>query len=204
MTANAAPRTLLQMAGANLAPAKLHEAVLVLIDVQNEYVDGKLALPDARPALKVIAGLLHRARVQDAPIFHVVHKGGAGTGKAFDPETRGFEVADDAAPVGAETVVEKGLPNAFANTTLLDLVRATGRKELILAGFMTHMCVSSTARAALDLGFRTTIAADACATRDLPDALGGEPLSAAAIHRAALTELSDRFAVICRAAEIEA
>jgi nicotinamidase-related amidase len=199
-----APRTLLQMAGANLAPAKLHEAVLVLIDVQNEYVDGKLALPDARPALKVIAGLLHRARVQDAPIFHVVHKGRAGSGGAFDPETVGFEIADDAAPVGAETVVEKGLPNAFANTTLLDLVKATGRKELILAGFMTHMCVSSTARAALDLGFRTTIAADACATRDLPDALGGEPLSAAAIHRAALTELSDRFAVICRAAEIEA
>jgi nicotinamidase-related amidase len=31
---------------------------------------------------------------------------------------------------------------------------------MVLAGFMTHMCVSSTARAALDLGFRTTIDAE--------------------------------------------
>lgn len=60
---------------------------------------------------------------------------------------------------------------------------------------MTHMCVSSTARAALDLGLRTTIAADACATRDLPDGSGGA-LSARAVHEVALAELSDRFAII--------
>ena len=44
---------------------------------------------------------------------------------------------------------------------------ALGVKKLVLAGFMTHMCVSSTARAALDLGFQTTVPADASATRDL-------------------------------------
>ncbi|MFN5528620.1 isochorismatase family protein, partial [Bradyrhizobium sp.] len=74
---------------------------------------------------------------------------------------------------------------------------ASGRKNLLLAGFMTHMCVSSTARAALDLGYRVTIDADSCATRDLPDGRGGM-LAAALVHDVALAELSDRFAIIAR------
>jgi len=60
-----------------------------------------------------------------------------------------------------------------------------------MIGFMTHMCVSSSARAALDHGFRVTIDADSCATRDLPDGCGSV-IDAATLHRVALTELSDR------------
>jgi nicotinamidase-related amidase len=94
-------------------------------------------------------------------------------------------------------VIEKELPNAFAGTDLKTRLDAAGHKDIVLAGFMTHMCVSSTARAALDLGFRTTIAAAACATRDLPDGRGGI-IPAATIHDVALVELSDRFALIAR------
>ena len=92
-------------------------------------------------------------------------------------------------------MIEKELPNSFAGTDLKARLDAIDRKNIVLAGFMTHMCVSSTARAALDLGLRTTIAADACATRDLPDGRGGT-LDARTIHEVALAELSDRFAII--------
>jgi nicotinamidase-related amidase len=194
------PRTLLEVAGASLSPARFADAVLVVIDAQREYVDGKLPLPDVGAALHVIEGLLHRARVVDTPIFHVVHRGRAGG--LFDPATAAFDIADEAAPSRGEPVVEKGLPNAFADTDLAGLLAAAGRREVILAGFMTHMCVSSTARAGVDLGFRMTIAADACATRDLPDPLGGPPVPARDVHRVALSELSDRFAIVCRAADI--
>jgi len=61
---------------------------------------------------------------------------------------------------------------------------------------MTHMCVSSTARAALDLGYRATVIADATATRALPDPTGGPDLAPEALQRAALAELADRFAVV--------
>ena len=64
-------------------------------------------------------------------------------------------------------------------------LKKLGRTQLVIAGFMTHMCVSSTARAALDLGYKATVAADAAATRDLPDPMGGV-ISADALHRAAL------------------
>jgi hypothetical protein len=90
------------------------------------------------------------------------------------------------------------LPNSFVGTSLLDLLSETGRRELILAGFMTHNCVSSTARAALDLGYRTTIDPIACATRDLPDGLGGV-VAAQPVHDVSLAALSDRIAIIARA-----
>jgi nicotinamidase-related amidase len=186
-------KTLLGMAGADLTPPKLSNAVLIVIDAQNEYVDGKLPLPGVKPALANIARLLEKARADGGRIVHVQHRGRAGG--AFDPATRAFAIADEAAPRVGETVVEKPLPNAFAGTTLNETLASMGTKRLVLAGFMTHMCVSSTARAALDLGYQTTIAADACATRDLPSGAGDIP--AADLHRAELAALADRFSIVC-------
>lgn len=190
-----APKTLLELAGANLDPPKLNEACLVLIDIQNEYCAGPLALPDAQAAIAAAARLLARARESGAAVFHVAHKGRAGG--LFDREAPRGAIVEHLTPRASEPVIEKGLPNAFAGTDLQARLAATGRTNIVLAGFMTHMCVSSTARAALDLGLRTTIAADACATRDLPDGRGGA-LAARTVHEVALAELSDRFAIIAR------
>jgi len=190
-----APKTLLELSGADLNPPRLADSCLVLIDIQNEYRSGPLALPDAEPAIAVAAKLLARARQSGAAIFHIAHKGRAGS--LFDREAERGAIVSSLTPLAGELVIEKALPNAFAGTDLQAKLAATGRTNIVLAGFMTHMCVSSTARAALDLGLRTTIAADACATRDLPDGRGGA-LSARTIHEVALVELSDRFAIIAQ------
>jgi len=187
------PRTLLEMAGADLRPGALAQSAVIVIDAQNEYLDGKLALPGVKPALDALSTLLARARDAGTPIIHIAHKGRPGG--LFDREGHGGEIIGAVAPISGEPVIEKPLPNAFAQTTLDSELKALGCKSLILAGFMTHMCVSSTARAALDLGYRVTIAGDAASTRDLPDPLGGV-VSANALHRAALAELGDRFAII--------
>ncbi len=194
-------KTLLQMAGADLTPPKLAETVLVVVDAQREYVDGALKLPGAPAALERIARLLDQARAAGAPVIHVQHKGKAGS--LFDPATPAFELAPEAAARDGEAIIEKGLPNAFAGTNLKEALDATGRKRLLLAGFMTHMCISSTARAALDLGFQTTIVSDASATRDLPvPGTEGEVLTADDLHRAELAMLADRFAIICTTNEL--
>ena len=74
--------------------------------------------------------------------------------------------------------------------------RYAPQTALIVGGFMTHMCVSATVRAATDQGFMSTIAADTVATRDLPDATGGDTIAAEVINRITLAALSDRFAWI--------
>ncbi len=190
-----APKTLLQMAGAPLDPAKLSEATLLIIDAQNEYRSGALPLAGVDAAVGEIAALLARARAAGAPIVHVQHRGKPGG--AFDLAAERGRIMREAAPDCAEPVVTKTLPNAFADTDLAEKLAVAGRKQLIVAGFMTHMCVSSTARAALDHGYRVTVPAAACATRDLPASDGGV-LQAADIHRCALAELADRFAIVAQ------
>jgi len=193
-----AAKTLLQLAGADLSLPRLNESCLVLIDLQNEYVAGPIALPEVNAAIANAAGLLERARHSGASIFHIAHRGRPGG--LFDRAAERGAIVAALAPRANEPVVEKELPNAFAGTALQARLSATGRKNIILAGLMTHMCISSTARAALDLGFRATIDADSCATRDLPDGRGGT-IAAATIHEVALAELSDRFALIARGAD---
>lgn len=188
------PKTLLEMAGAPLGPSALSAATVVMIDCQNTYVDGGLALPGVQPALEDGARLLVRARAAGTPVIHIAHAGKPG-GAVFDPEGHSGQIAPEVAPEGDEPVVWKSLPNAFAGTDLHERLQATGRKEIILAGFMTHMCISSSARAALDLGYRCTVIDGATTTRDLPDTRGGT-ISADALHHASLAALADRFAVI--------
>jgi len=188
-------KTLLELAGADLTPARVRDGVLLLIDFQNEYKSGPIAVSGAAPAIDAAKRLLEAARRDGAPVIHVAHKGRPGS--LFDRDAERGQIVDELQPSEAETVIEKGLPNAFAHTPLRDALEAAGRKELIVAGFMTHMCVSSTARAAIDLGYRVTIDASACGTRDLPDGRGGV-VPAATVHDVALVELSDRFAVIAR------
>lgn len=195
-------KTLLQMAGAPVAKPDLSTASVVIIDAQREYVDGLLPLEGVDVALDAIGRLLDAARAAGAPVFHVAHHGRAGSGGAFDPERDGFKFAAPALPVDGEVVVEKGLPNAFAGTDLQARLVATGRKPIILAGFMTHMCVSTTARAALSLSFPAFVVADATATRALPDPLGGPDITARDIQRVALAEIADRFATVVTLAEI--
>jgi len=192
--------TMLQMAGATPSPATMANGVLLIIDAQREYTDGLLPLTGVAAAVDALALLLDKARQAKAPIIHVRHKGSP-TGKAFNPTLSGFEIVKPLAPRDGETIVDKGLPNAFAGTELQNLLAARGRKNIILAGFMTHMCVSSTARAALDLNFRTTIAQDCCGTRDLPDSSGGI-IAARVVHDVALAELADRFAIVAACMEI--
>jgi nicotinamidase-related amidase len=188
------PKTLLELAGAKAVPLRLREAVVVVIDAQHEYVDGALPLAGVRPALEEIGRLLARARHVMTPVIHVVHHGQPDG--LFAPSSDGAEVASPATPAPNEPVLSKRLPNAFGSTDLADRVHALKKPGVILVGFMTHMCVEATARAAVDLGLRAMVIAAATATRDLPDPLTGHTIPAADVQRNALAALSDRFATI--------
>lgn len=188
------PQTLLAMAGAKRNLPKINQSVLVLIDMQNEYVDGLVALPGANNAVNSSTQLLSQFRATNAPVIHVVHKGRPGG--MFDPETKNFQIIKPLSPVGEELIIEKTFPNSFHQTTLKQAIDKTEKFEIIFAGFMTHMCVSSSVRAALDLSYNSFVVSDMCATRDLPDPTSDKSISAETIHTAALAGLADRFATI--------
>ena len=189
----AKPQTLLEMAGAGSAPPALSDSTLVLIDCQMEYVSGGLPLSGIEAALGEAGRLLAAARDQGAAVVHIVHHGRPGG--LFGVDGPYVEIAPEVRPADGERIISKQLPNAFAATELEGTLAAIGRKSIVFAGFMTHMCVSSTVRAALDLGYGSALVAGACATRDLPDGRGGV-IAAPALHQAELAALADRFALI--------
>jgi nicotinamidase-related amidase len=187
--------TLASIAGLSQNPSQPHEAVLLLIDGQREYTTGRLPLAGIDAAVEEGARLLAFARSRHMPVIHAIHHGRPG-GALFDPDGEGSRFIAALAPHTGETVLVKSLPNAFAGTELAARIRDTGRREIVIAGFATHMCVSATARSALDHGFRTTVVAAATATRDLPHAVGAGVTPAEWLQRAALAALSDRFSVV--------
>jgi len=189
------PKTLLQIAGAAPRKPQWKEAALILIDHQAEYTTGGVPLAGVDAAIDEIAQLLKQARAAGAPVFHVVHHAKSGAA-LFDPQREYVDIIDGLQPQDGEVTVVKALPNSFANTTLDAELKKTGKKELVIAGFATHMCVSATTRSALDHGYVSTVVAAACATRDLPDALGKGVVPATEVQRAALAALADRFATV--------
>ena len=193
-----APRTLRDLSGLGTQPPALHEAALVMIDCQNTYREGVMQLDGVEAALLEAERLLQRARAAGIPVFHVRHDAGAGS--PYDLTQRIGQISDEVAPRGGEAVVTKRFPNSFVQTGLEQQLHAAGVTNVILAGFMTHMCVNSTARGAFSLGFHPTVVAGATATRDLPGP-DGAVVPAAAIQAASLAGLRDLFAVVVQGSD---
>ncbi|MEV2251580.1 cysteine hydrolase family protein [Streptomyces sp. NPDC050147] len=190
--------TLRDVIGLGNQPPRLNESALIMIDFQNTYRTGVMALHGADEALAAGARLLERARAAGTPVIHILNDGGEGT--PYDIRAHIGAISDEVAPVEGEAVVVKQFPNSFHATelekTLTDLGMAPGSgKDLVLAGFMTHMCVNYTAQGAFNLGYRPTVVAEATATRALtaPD---GTVLPAAALQSAALTTITDLFGTV--------
>ncbi|GJE58849.1 cysteine hydrolase family protein [Methylobacterium trifolii] len=195
-------KTLRGLSGLSPEPAGLTGSALLMIDLQNTYREGVMRLDGVEPAIAEAAALLARAREAGIPVIHIRHD--AGPGSPYDLTAPIGQISDAVAPQGEEAVVTKNYPSAFVGTDLEDRLKAAGVTDLILAGFMTHMCVNSTARSAFSLGFRPTVVAAATATRALP-APDGSVVPAAQLQAASLAALADLFAVVAgREADIPA
>ncbi|WP_034482996.1 isochorismatase family protein [Actinomadura oligospora] len=193
--------TLRDVIGLDGALPALSASTLIMIDFQNTYTTGVMALPGADAALDAGARLLAAARAAGTPVVHVVNDGGEGT--PYDIRAEIGRIESRVAPRDGEPVVVKGFPNAFHETGLEAVLRGLGAgPDLVLAGFMTHMCVQFTAQGAFNLGFSPVVVAEACATRPLtgPD---GAAVPADVLHAAALTTIGDLFGRIAvRAADL--
>src|SRR6476646_12113815 len=184
--------TLRALAGLPTEPVSLAESALILIDCQNTYTRGPMELVGVQAALDQAAELLDRARSAGIPIVHIQHDDGEGS--LYDVRGESGAIVERVAPREGEQIVIKNYPNAFVGTDLQERLTG-GPQNLLLAGFMTHMCVNSTARGAFNLGYAPTVVASATATRALPG-LGDTTVSAEVMQAASLAAIADLFAVV--------
>jgi nicotinamidase-related amidase len=174
---------------------------LLIIDLQNDYFPGgSMELSGIEEAAANARLLLERFREKELPVIHIQHISTRPGATFFIPGTEGADINPMVAPTGDEPVVVKNFPNSFRGTSLLETLQAKDVGELVICGAMSHMCVDATVRAAFDLGFNCTVAADACATRELN--FGGRTVSGADVHTAFMAALSVPYARVVATGEI--
>jgi nicotinamidase-related amidase len=190
-----APRTTLREAYGLAAPTRVDASrtALVLVDFQRELVDGDLPLPGASEAIGRARTLLRWARDHRLTVVHVRQLAARPDASLFRPGSPGVQPVAELMARGSELEISKAMAGAFSRTDLDARLRAYGVDTLVVAGFMTHLAVDSTARDAAVLGYRVVVAGDATATRALPGP-GGSTISADAVQAGALAALADRFA----------
>lgn len=144
-------------------------SALIIVDIQNDYFpNGKMELSNPDQAAANAARVLDWFRQNNKEnIFHVQHIASSPELGFFLPNTKGAELHGTVQPLEHENLIVKNFPNSFLKTDLESKLREKGVTKVIVVGMMTHMCIDATVRAAVDLGFETTLIEDACATRDL-------------------------------------
>jgi nicotinamidase-related amidase len=168
---------------------------LLLIDIQNDYFPGgKMELVSMEEAAKKAGELLKAFRTASKPVFFIKHISTRSDATFFVPGTQGTDIHSSVNPLPDETIIEKHFPNSFLQTELLSVLKESEVTDLIICGAMIHMCIDTTVRAAKELGFKCTLIADACATRNLK--FGEEILPAQTVHASFMAALDGMFATI--------
>ena len=181
--------TIRDLAGLGNEASSINDSALVIIDAQNTYCEGIMKLDGVDKALSECKKLLDRFRAAGRPVFHIRHDAGPGT--PYDVSAPIGQIADIVAPIEGEAVITKNYPSSFVQTELDELLKQADVSNLILTGFMSHMCVNSTARGAFSLGYNPTVVASATATRALPSKVTGKDVPSEQVDEAALAALSD-------------
>ena len=167
---------------------------LLIIDVQNDYFPGG-ANELSRPleAEKRIQELIAESRTLGRPVIYIQHFNPPGD-TFFLEGSFGAEISERIRPRPEDRVIVKRFPNSFLETDLDETLKSLQVDTLVVCGMMTHMCVDTTVRAAMDYGYQVKLAADACATMDLT--LNGETIPAELVQKAFIAAMDGVFAAI--------
>jgi len=175
-------------------------AALLVIDMQQGFDDPYWGRRN-NPSLETNLGeLLVSWRKARRPIIHVKHMSQEAQ-SPLRPGQPGNDFKPEGVPRADEPVLEKTVNSGFIGTALEADLRARGLDTLVLTGLTTNHCVSTTARMAGNLGFKTYVVSDATATFDRvgPD---GVAYTAEQIHAIALSDLHREFATVVDAATV--
>jgi len=136
------------------------DMVLVLIDFQERLV---AAVPESESTLDAASRLLRGAVLVGAPVL-VTRQYPRGLGPT---EPRLEDLLIDLADEGARvTGVDKTDFCCMSEATFVEALESTGRRQVVIAGLETHICVTQTALAMAGRGYQVQVVADACSSRD--------------------------------------
>jgi len=176
------------------------KTALLIIDMQEGMAQRTREGRDrANPQAEThVANLLALFRANSLPVIHVLHD----DPDPASPFRKGQPMGEPmpcAIPATGETVLWKHASSAFTGTGLEAHLRSDNISRVVLVGAVAAFCVTSTTRAASDLGINVILPEDALIGFDIPahaPAHHGERIDAATVLRVTLSLLGADFATV--------
>ncbi len=149
----------------------MENAIIVIIDMLNDFVTGKLAVNRAKHIIPNLKRLIEAARKSNVPVIYsndahraidweVKEKWGAHAIKG----TKGARVIPELTPTKKDYIIEKRTYSSFYKTgldkLLKSLYKSEGVKTVILGGMHTHICIRHMAAASFFRGYKIIVAKD--------------------------------------------
>jgi len=147
-----------------LAPnRRLVTSALLIIDVQQALCSGTYAAFEAGRVVERINLVSARVRAAGLPVVILQHEAEAGP---LVHGTAGWELAPGLSVTPGDIRLRKRAPDSFHQTELQSVLQRLGVTELLVCGMQSELCVDTTVRRALALGYPVTLVADAHSTLD--------------------------------------
>ncbi|MDS1115714.1 isochorismatase family protein [Gordonia westfalica] len=170
---------------------------LILVDVQNQYFDGPLAIhyPPRDVSVQNIVRLIDHAEEQGIPVVAVQHTYPAGA-PAFAEGSSSWELHPEVAAraTPAWKRVRKQFGSVFAGTDVAEWLREQDVDTVTLAGYMTNNCDLASAAGAEELGIAAEVISDATGAIHIANAAG--KASAEQVHTTLMAILNSNFAAV--------
>jgi nicotinamidase-related amidase len=143
--------------------------LLIVIDMQPGFDDPQFGARNNPHCELRVADMLDAWRRKGFAVFFTRHLSSrAGSPLcADDPRSR---IKREVQPLDGEPVFDKRTYSAFKVRHFAEAVARLAPPVIVLTGIATDICVTATAREAIDLGYRVAIASDASATFERKDA----------------------------------
>ncbi|KAK4046026.1 hypothetical protein OIO90_006635 [Microbotryomycetes sp. JL221] len=136
------------------------------------------------------------------PVIWVQHDG-AGT-PIFDLGAESGDFIGTVRPFEGEKIIVKKHPSVFTGTDFHETLQSLGIRQLVITGYMAHICVTGTARSASEHGYDTIVIKDGIGDRDIPSHDGKSVVSAATLVDFVCNELGDGIGTIIQSKDIGA
>lgn len=146
--------------------------VLIIVDMINDFVTGKLGSVRAREIVPNIAALINKARKQGIPVIYLrdAHtkddREMAIWGEHAMKGTEASEIIPELKPEKTDAVFEKRWYSAFVDTGLPDKLKKMSADTLIFTGVSTDICVQNNVGHAYFSGYKTIVPRDCTASID--------------------------------------
>ncbi|MFZ6760698.1 isochorismatase family protein [Undibacterium sp. Ji50W] len=136
---------------------------LLIIDMQNSWVNGTTPRYDIEGVVARIQHAIEVTRQHGGQIIYIRH---ANDDAMIGSD--GWEVIPELPFTPGDVFVDKTACDSFADTGLLTHLKITGAHTLMVCGLATELCIDTTIRSAVSLGFDVIALSDAHTTGDRP------------------------------------